>query len=53
MPLGQLARQLQPLLPDNFQDIIFLSGLPMPVNDVIVVRDSIVLPPNQIGEIWM
>lgn len=29
------------------------SGLPMPVNDVIIVKDNVVLPPNQIGEVWM
>lgn len=29
------------------------SGLAMPVNDVVVVKDGAVVPPNTVGEIWI
>ena len=29
------------------------SGLAMPVNDVVVVKDGVVVPPHTVGEIWI
>ncbi|KAG6848941.1 hypothetical protein H0H93_012583, partial [Arthromyces matolae] len=29
------------------------AGLAMPVNDLMIVRDNVAVPPGQLGEVWM
>ena len=29
------------------------SGLPCPVNDVLIMNDGVEVKPGQVGEIWM